>query len=141
MKSRSAFVFAAILQFCCVGATLAQSLNDVKIGKCQSESQIKTWTEEEEARGLVIDSRPFAINQSTGKVLFTRGAGRVSIVHMNPFVYEYRISVAQQELVSTAVSDFLKLMLPPSLAPLAGSGTQSGKAITPSAWGAPRSWS
>lgn len=131
MKRRTAFTLATILTLCCSGSTLAQSLNDVKIGQCQTAPQIKTWTEKEEAHGLVIDSRPFAINQSTGKLLFTRGAGRVSVVHMNPFVYEYRISVAQQELVSTAVSDFLKLILPPSLATLATSGTQSGKALTP----------
>src|SRR6185312_8041370 len=71
-------------------------------------------------------SRPFAINQSTGKLLFTSGPGRVSVAHMNPFVYNYRISVAQQELVSTAVTDFLKLLLPPSLAGTLG--TQAGEA-------------
>src|SRR6185503_18302343 len=85
--------------------------------------QIKT----ERKKGLVMDARPFAINQSTGKLLFTEGDGRVSVIHMNPFVYDYKISVAQQELVSTAVSDFLKLLLPPKLA--AGLGTiQSGDA-------------
>jgi hypothetical protein len=101
-------------------------LNDVKIGQCYDTSQINSWIAGEEKHGLVMDSRPFAINQSTGKLLFTGGTGRVSVVHMNPFVYNYRISVAQQELVSTAISDFVKLLLPQSLATLPG--LQSGEA-------------
>ncbi len=136
MKSRSALAFAAILTLYCCGPTLAQTLNDVKIGQCQTAAQIEAWRKQEETRGLVIDSRPFAINQSTGRLMFNRGAGHVSVLHMNPFVYDYRISVAQQELVSTAVTDFLKLILPPSLSPtLPAAGQQSGEALTPAGVG------
>src|SRR6185503_12647880 len=113
----------------------AQSLNDIKIGHCTSATVFNAGTAAndidntivaERKVGLVMDARPFAVDQSTGKLLFTRGDGRVSVVHMNPFVYDYRISVAQQELVSTALSDFLKLLLPPNLAN--SLGTQSGDA-------------
>jgi hypothetical protein len=131
MTTRNQLTFAAVLTICCFGLTLAQgSLNDVKIGQCGASGTIKTWIDSEEARGLVIDSRPFAINQAKGKLLFTRGAGRIAVVHMNPFVYDYKISVAQQELVSTALTDFLKLLLPQSLGSLPG--LQSGEAGTPS---------
>lgn len=114
---------------------IAQSLNAIKIGHCTSAKDFNNATgvteineaiKDEQKIGLVMDARPFAINQSTGKVLFTSGDGRVSVIHMNPFVYDYKISVAQQELISTALSDFLKLLLPPNLA--GAVGTQSGEA-------------
>src|SRR6185369_7443066 len=135
MKTTLQVLLIALVSICCSRAGIAQSLDDIKIGHCTAakdfnektaikeiNDQIKT----ERKKGLVMDARPFAINQSTGKLLFTEGDGRVSVVHMNPFVYDYKISVAQQELVSTAVSDFLKLLLPPNLA--GAVGTQSGDA-------------
>ena len=124
MKKGILVVLAVIISLCCVEQGMAQ-LNDVKIGNCPSKHVIDGWIATEEAKGLVMDARPFAINQSRGKLLFTRGAGRVSVIHMNPFVYNYKISVAQQELVTTALTDFLKLILPPSLQ---GPVPQSGEA-------------
>ncbi|HKR14527.1 MAG TPA: hypothetical protein VJT15_20845 [Pyrinomonadaceae bacterium] len=110
----------------CAGSGTAQELKTIKIGNCLSETQIDDAIKLEKAKSLVLDARPFAVNQSTGKLLFPRGDGRVSVVHMNPFVYNYKISVAQQELVSTALTDFLKLLFPNSLSSLIG--TQSGEA-------------
>ena len=124
-----------IALICWSRSGIAQPLNAIKIGHCTTEdifnaatapNRIESAITSEQKLGLVMDARPFAINQSTGKLLFTRGDGRVSVVHMNPFVYDYKISVAQQELVSTAVTDFVKLLLPPNLS--SGVGTQSGEA-------------
>lgn len=138
MKTTLHLLLLTITLTFCSNSAIAQSLNDVKIGGCGAETNgseqtpeeqkktIKKLIESEQKQGLVLDVRPFAINQSTGKLLFTRGDGRVSVTNMNPFIYNYRISVAQQELVSTALSDFLKLILPPSLASVVG--TQSGEA-------------
>lgn len=126
MKTTILFALAVIMSFCCFRYAAAQALNNVRIGNCTNTAQINTWIDDEVKAGLVMDARPFAINQSQGKLLFTRGAGRVSVIHMNPFVYNYRISVAQQELVSTALTDFLKLILPGSLGQLPS--LQSGKA-------------
>jgi hypothetical protein len=115
-----------IVLLCCAGSGMAQ-LNDIKIGTCPaSTAAVETLVTTEKNKSLVLDARPFAINQATGKLLFTRGGGRVTVVHMNPFIYNYKISVAHQELISTAATDFLKLLLPPSLSPLVG--TQSGRA-------------
>jgi hypothetical protein len=118
MKNSILLSLAMIVSLCCVKHGTAQSLNDVKIGSCQTKTSIDRWIATEERKGLVMDARPFAINQSKGKLLFTRGDGRVSVIHMNPFVYNYKISVAQQELVTTALTDFLKLILPGSLGSL-----------------------
>lgn len=135
MKTTLQLLLLVIALICCSSTGIAQSLNDIKIGHCTSvtvfnaataANDIDNTIASERRLGLVMDARPFAINQSTGKLLFTRGDGRVSVVHMNPFVYDYKISVAQQELVSTALSDFLKLLLPPNLA--SAVGTQSGEA-------------
>ena len=127
MKSMTQLILAAIFTVCWFANGLAQddknqpqSLSDVTIKNCSNAEQIKKWIETEEKKALVIDARPFAINQSTGESLFTSGTGRVTVVQMNPFLYDYRISVAQQELVSTALTDFLKLLLPPSLNTLPG---------------------
>lgn len=98
------------------GSVYAQTpLNDIKIGACGEEKTLEGLIQNEQKRGLVIDARPFAINQTTGKVSFNGKTGRVSVVHMNPFVYRYNISVAQQELVSSAVTDFMEILLPPGL--------------------------
>jgi hypothetical protein len=128
MKTGFQLIFAVIIALYCCNGGVAQSLENIRVGHCSASEpgvalgppaterqEINTLITAEERRGLVIDSRPFAVNQTTGKVLFERGAGHVSVTHMNPFVYSYRISVAQQELISTAVSDFIKLLLPPSL--------------------------
>jgi hypothetical protein len=101
-------------------------LNTIKIGQCYSPSQLEDWIAYERAKGNVIDARPFAINQSTGQLFFSGNTGRFSVVHMNPFAYDYRITVAQEELVTTALTDFLKLLLPPSLSTVPG--LQSGRA-------------
>ncbi len=135
MKTTLQLLVIILISICCSRAGIAQSLDDIKIGHCTAAKdfnektaikEINDQIDKERKKGLVMDARPFAINQSTGKLLFTEGDGRVSVIHMNPFVYDYKISVAQQELVSTAVSDFLKLLLPPNLAGVVG--TQSGKA-------------
>src|SRR5690349_9708674 len=100
------------------GNAEAQSLlNEIKIDQCEPDphQSLNTLIAIEEKRGLVLDARPFAINQSTGKLVFDGKTGRVSVVHMNPFVYQYHISVAQEELVSTAVSDFINILLPEAL--------------------------
>src|SRR5688572_14978353 len=34
---------------------------------------------------------------------------------MNPFIYRYTISVTQQELTTSAVTDFIEILLPPGL--------------------------
>lgn len=100
-------------------------LNTIRIGHCSDSTTILNWIKTEQKRGLIIDARPFAINQSAGKLNFSGDTGRVSVVNMNPFVYEYKISVTQEELVSTAVTDFVKLLLPQGLR--TGLGLQSGK--------------
>lgn len=98
------------------GSVYAQSsLNDIRIGACGTEKALEESIANEQKRGLVIDARPFAINQSSGKASFNGKSGRVSVVHLNPFVYKYTVSVAQQELVSSAVTDFLEILLPPGL--------------------------
>jgi hypothetical protein len=96
-------------------------LNTIRIGHCKlptSNGNPKTLEDvinDERQRGLVLDARPFAVNQSTGQMRFDGKAGRVSVVNMNPFVYRYDISVAQEELVSSAVSDFIDILLPEAL--------------------------
>src|SRR5687767_6391011 len=114
MKSMTQLMLPAILIVCWFNYGFAQddkkepqSLTEITIKNCSNDAQIKKWIDAEKKKALVIDARPFAINQSTGESLFTSGTGRVAVVHMNPFLYDYRISVAQQELVSTALTDFL----------------------------------
>jgi len=100
----------------CAGSVYAQaSLNDIKIEACGSKTNLENLISNEEKRGLVMDARPFAINQSTGKLSFKGKTGRVSVVHTNPFIYRYTISVTQQELKSSAVTDFIEILLPPGL--------------------------
>jgi len=91
------------------------TLNMIRIADCDPGKSLNELIEDEQKRGLVLDARPFAINQSTGKMRFNGKSGRVSVVHMNPFVYRYDISVAQEELVSSAVSDFIDILLPQAL--------------------------
>lgn len=115
VKPLLAFVILLVLQTY-AGSVYAQSpLNDIRIGACGKEETLEVLIENERKRGLVIDARPFAVNQSTGKVSFNGKAGRVSVVHMNPFIYRYNVSVSQQELVSSAVTDFIEILLPPGL--------------------------
>jgi len=99
------------------GVFAQDSLNAIKIGPatCSDTAAVKKVLEAERKRGLVIDARPFAIDQSTGKLQFNGKTGRVSVVNLNPFIYKYTISVAQQELTSSAVTDFLDILLPPGL--------------------------
>lgn len=141
MKNLNRVLIALLMSVCCYNVTLAQkrndakfaeSLNEITIGKCSTptSAEIEDWRKDQK-RGLVLDARPFAINQSKGKLLFTGEDAQVSVIHMNPFVYSYRISVAQQELVSTALSDFLKLLLPQKLSSQL-SGLQTGEVtLTP----------
>ena len=123
----------------------AQSLlNEMRIGSCNkwryADTELDSKTdnkkvdlgkryfellvEEERKKGLVVDVRPFAINQATGKLSFSGNNGRVTVVNMNPFAYRYTVSVAQHELVSSALNDFLGLLLPAKLRPTGR--TQSG---------------
>src|SRR4051812_719776 len=111
-------------------------LNKIKIGHCYVSDSLKeendklirddieSFVTDERKRGAVMDVRPFAINQTTGKLSFAGNTGRISIVNMNPFIYTYKVTVAQQELMTTALSDALKLFLPPSPGSLPG--LQSG---------------
>lgn len=103
------------------------SVGQIKVGRCMVPGLPEKPEEivaQERRIGLVMDSRPFAINQTTGKLNFNGRAGRVTVLHMNPFVYKYEISVAQKELVTTALNDFVGLLLPPALGK--GVGFQSG---------------
>src|SRR6185369_13941376 len=78
-------------------------LNTIRIGHCAlpASNGVTPSLEEvirnERKRGLVLDVRPSAIDQATGQMQFDGKTGRVSVVHMNPFVYKYDISVAQEE--------------------------------------------
>ena len=110
-----AFLIFLVLQTFAVGVYAQGPLNDIKLGACGTEKTLGDSINIEQRRGLVIDARPFAINQSTGKASFNGKSGRVSVLHMNPFIYRYDISVAQQELVSSAVTDFIEILLPPGL--------------------------
>ena len=123
------FSLAFVVMFLCCftpGNIKGQSLlNKIRIDQCDpfgnrdgrefDGNSIAALIEEERRLGLVLDARPFAINQSTGKLNFDGKTGRVSVVHMNPFLYEYKISVVQEELVSSAVTDFIDILLPPGL--------------------------
>jgi hypothetical protein len=151
MRNKIQFLLLSIAFFCWLGyagvsanttmplpsatptATPTPPLNTIKIGNCSTPDAINSWINTERKSGLMMDARPFAINQSTGKTAFTGSAARVSIAHMNPFVYNYRITVAQQELVSTALTDFLKLLLPESLTKVVGpqSGTLTVARVLP----------
>jgi hypothetical protein len=105
------------------------SLNQMKVGRCEVtgiDTNVETLSAKEGKRGLVMDARPFAINQAIGKLSFNGNTGRVTILHMNPFVYRYSITVAQKELVTTALDDFIKLLLPTTLGKAVG--TESGNA-------------
>ena len=126
MKNLVLVLFALLISVCCYNRAIAQnSINDVTIQQCSTRNTINGWIEQEQKKHLVLDARPFAINQSKGKLLYTGKTAEVSVVHMNPFVYSYRISVAQQELVSTALTDFLKILLPQGQRALLG--LQSGE--------------
>jgi len=127
MKNNLSLVLVVVFLCCFMsGNTVGQSLlNKIRIDQCNPhdpkdgkgfDSDALTRLIEEERRlGLVLDTRPFAINQSTGKLNFNGKTGRVSVVHLNPFLYKYTISVAQEELVSSALSDFIDILLPPAL--------------------------
>jgi hypothetical protein len=127
MKNNLSLVLVAVFLCCFMsGNTVGQSLlNNIRIDQCNPYDpkdgngfdfdSLTRLIEEERRLGLVLDARPFAINQSTGKLNFNGKTGRVSVVHLNPFLYKYTISVAQEELVSSAVSDFIDILLPPAL--------------------------
>lgn len=140
-------IFITLITAVCASTASAQSLlNRMRVGNCldlnsdearrirQQHNRTEMTPQElydrlvslERRRGLVLDVRPFAINQASGKLSFNGPNGHVAVVNMNPFVYSYDISVAQQELVTEAVSDFLEFLLPPSLIP--GGKAESGRA-------------
>src|SRR6185369_17423470 len=100
MKTTLQLLLIVLVSICCSRPGIAQSLDDIKIGHCTAATtpyvdkptaikDINDQIDKERKKGLVMDARPFAINQSTGKLLFTEGDGRVSVIHMNPFVYDY----------------------------------------------------
>jgi hypothetical protein len=125
MKSTVKLLAFLVTLFAWTNVVLAQQsesqLNSITIEQCKD---ISADVKAEQKRGLVMDVRPFVINQSTGKLAFAHGDGRVSLINMNPFVYNYKVSVAQQELVTTALTDFVKLLLPTGLSSV--SGLQTG---------------
>ena len=110
-------------------ATPTPPLNTIRVGSCNPPKPLATVINDEEKSGLVLDARPFAVNQSTGKMRFDGKIGRVSVVHMNPFVYQYNISVAQEELVSSAVSDFIDILLPQALRSIGKGGAPNSKRV------------
>src|SRR5688572_635960 len=64
------------------GSVYAQaSLNDIKIEACGTEGTLERLITNEEKRSLVIDARPAAVNQSTGRLSFQGKMGRVSVAH------------------------------------------------------------
>src|SRR5215211_37064 len=117
MKNKLAAALITLTFLAAFGAatTSAQSLlNDMKIGSCLNRNgdDAKKFKVDKEStsspdeqlfdylvslerrRGLVLDVRPFAINQATGKLSFSGDNGRVTVVNMNPFSYTYTVSVA-----------------------------------------------
>lgn len=147
MKNKLLLLPLAVV-FCCVtsGNAVAQKaeatptppppLNAIRIDHCDPPKSKADKTRslddvirDEEKDGLVLDARPFAVNQSTGKMHFNGKVGRVSVVHMNPFVYRYDISVAQEELVSSAVSDFIDILLPQALRSIGKGGAPNSKRV------------
>jgi hypothetical protein len=110
--------------------TSAQTeLEKITIEHCGDPKVIDDLINAEKRRGLVLDARPFAINQSMGKFSFSGKTGRVSVTNMNPFVYKYNITVGQQELTSSAITDFIDLLLPPGLKPASGKTQSDGKRV------------
>lgn len=109
-------------------------VNKIIVGQCAGGG-VETDPEKlrigEGRHGLVIDARPSAINQSTGKLSFDGNTGRVTVLHMNPFAFSYTLSVEQKELVTTALNNFVKLLLPESITKPVGleSGTAGGPLI------------
>lgn len=105
------------------------SLDQMTVGRCEVaglSTDPDDIFERERRVGLVMDARTSAVNQAVGKLSFSGNAGRVTVVNMNPFVYSYKIEVAQKELVTTALNDFVKLLLPPALNKAVG--LESGEA-------------
>ena len=138
MNYKLAITLATITLFtivCTSTASAQPALNRIRIGACvdRNSDEVKKFLNKnpeashqdifehllalERRGGLVLDVRPFAINQASGKLSFSGATGHVAVVNMNPFVYRYDISVAQHELVSSAVSDFMGFLLPPTLRP------------------------
>src|SRR5215213_162385 len=147
MKNRRSLTFAVMMFLSCFissNAVAQEPLNQIRIDQCNpykppaafDSAALVKLIETERKRGLVLEARRFAVDQATGKINFEGNMGRVSVVNMNPFVYRYEISVAQAELVSSAVSDFIDILLPPALrsigrlksgaAKAAAAGTTSG---------------
>jgi hypothetical protein len=58
---------------------------------------------------LVIDVRPDQINQFRGKTAF-REQAHIFLTNMNPFLFGYRIQVAQTEVQDTGFLNFLNLL-------------------------------
>jgi hypothetical protein len=107
----------------------ASLVNQIAVGRCSVAnlpSDLNDFVASERRVGLVMDARPFALNQTVGRLAFNGRAGRVTILNMNPFVYNYEITVTQKEIVTTALNDFIGLLLPPTLGK--GVGFQSGSA-------------
>ncbi len=116
------------------------SLNQMAVGKCKVENldlNSAALATREGKQGLVMDARPFALNQTSGKLSFDGGAARVTILHMNPFIYKYTITVTQKEIVTTAVNDFIKLLFPTALNK--ATGFESGSVTFNLARAAPKS--
>lgn len=117
MKNKRFLILLAV--FLCgftSSSAIAQTpLNQIRIDQCAPGDPLATLVDNERRLGLVLDARPFSTEQATGKIRFDGKTGRVSVVNMNPFVYQYNISVAQEELVSSALSDFIDILLPQAL--------------------------
>lgn len=114
----------------------APSVNQIKLGAgtCRVKDVPDTFDKivaQSRKDSLVMDARPFAITQTTGRLTFNGNVGRVTVLNMNPFVYSYRISVAQKEIVSNVLNDFVNLLLPTALGKAVG--FQSGTAGVTSA--------
>jgi hypothetical protein len=82
---------------------------------------------------LVIDVRPDQINQFRGKTAF-REQAHIFLTNMNPFLFGYRIQVAQTEVQDTGFLNFLNLLGSP-VSDIIGSPASIGRSANLSATG------
>src|SRR5256714_95238 len=100
MRNHTRTLFAAALLLFPLGAHAAY-------GQCTATNLISK--EEFEKRGIVIDVRPDQINQLSGKSAF-RNEAHITLINMNPFLFSYKLKVAQTEVQDTGFLNFLNLL-------------------------------
>jgi hypothetical protein len=97
---RNAVKAAAALILLTLSATAA--LGQCNIANLKDPAQLAKTS-------LVIDVRPDQINQFRGKTAF-REQAHIFLTNMNPFLFGYRIQVAQTEVQDTGFLNFLNLL-------------------------------